>query len=79
MAHTCYQVPGSGVRPTKGVNTTMNATTGGGIFASMASMATKATNQLKSLRLAAAAAEKVGFLWSTRYLNILRTSTLGQG
>jgi len=45
----------------------------------MASMATKATNQLKSLRLAAAAAEKVNFLWSTRYLNMLTTDTLGQG
>lgn len=79
MAHTCCQVPGSGVRPIKGVNTTTNVTTGGGIFASMASMATKATNQLKSLRLAAAAAEKVSFLWSTGYPNILRTNTLGQG
>ena len=58
IAHVLYQVPDSEVRPVKGANTN---TTGGGFLASMASMASKATNPLKSLRLAAAAAEKVCF------------------
>ena len=59
IAHVLYQVPNSEVRLVKGANTN---TTGGGIFASMASIASKAANPLKSLRLAAAAAEKVCFL-----------------
>jgi hypothetical protein len=61
--HAGHQVSGSAAKPVKGGNTT-SATTGGGILASMASMASKATNQLKSIRLAAVAAEKVCFLWS---------------
>jgi len=79
MAHALYQVPDSQARPVTGANTTTTATTGGGIFASMVSIASKATNPLKSLRLAAAAAEKVCFLWFIRYHNTLTTSNLGQG
>jgi hypothetical protein len=61
IAHALYQVPNSEVRQVKGANTNTTAT-GGGILASIGSMASKASNQLKSLRLAAAAAEKVRFL-----------------
>jgi len=60
ITHVLYQVPDSEAMPIKGANTT-TATTSGRIFAFTAAMASKATNQLKSLRLAAAAAEKVCF------------------
>ena len=60
IAHGLYQVPDSEAMPVKGANTT-TATTSGRIFASTAAMASRAMNQLKSLRLAAAAAEKVCF------------------
>ena len=58
IAHALYQVPDLEAMLVKGANTT-TATTSGRIFAFTAAMASKATNQLKSLRLAAAAAEKV--------------------
>lgn len=61
ITHALYQVPDSEAMPVKGANTTATATTSGRIFAFTAAMASKATNQLKSLRLAAAAAEKVCF------------------